>query len=426
MSFSFIHAADLHLDSPFSCLSNTLPDELKEALVKAPYIALERLRGLALEKGVSFCILAGDIFDSGDHSLSAQTRFLRETETLWKNGITTFIVLGNHDTLDTSRLSNKISKGITIFGSELECHMVKARDGTQCAISGVSYKQREEKRPLARLFHQLDLETKYFSIGVLHTNCGGVGGHGNYAPSTLADLTHAPVDYWALGHIHRRLILKPASPAIAYPGVTQGRNFRETGAKGCYLVTVEGSSITIHTIDLSTVRWLDIEIWLERVAKLDDLQVRISEELLKKVVPSGENDPPGQRYYCIVRLHLAGATSIKRELIKEEVILDLKEALNEALFHDHGVWVDDIVDDTKKTFNINQLPPEGLPSEIFGASNQILSSKKARERLMSELSPLLKKRDITKNAGDLLRENGLESIVNEARDLLFDLLEDDE
>lgn len=427
MSLCFIHAADLHLDSPFTCLSPTLPEELKEALLNAPYVALEEMCRLAVEKDASFCVLAGDIFDSGDHSLLSQTRFLRWVEFLSKNGIRTFIALGNHDPLNTTRLGDIDSKDITIFASEPQCFTIRAKDGTECAISGVSYRERRERRRLVRLFNQLDIPSRCFSIGVLHTNCGAVGGHGNYAPSTLEELSSAPVDYWALGHIHRRVILRDQDPAIAYSGVIQGRNFRETGPKGSNLVEVDGNSITIRPIDLSRITWLDMKIEAGDEARLDDLKRRIEEEVVKGVKPFGQSRFLSDRKgYFIVRLHIFGATSLKRELIKEEVISDLKDSVNETLFEDHSIWIDEIVDETKKSVNIHELPPEGLFAEIIGASNQILSSQKARERLMKELSPLLKKREITKNAGDVLTEIGLDELVMESRGLLLDLLEDDE
>ena len=61
--------------------------------------------------------------------------------------------------------------------------------------------------------------------------------------------------YWALGHIHKRETLCP-DPLIVFPGNLQGRHIRETGPKGCVVVTVdqrENASVVFHPLDV--FRW---------------------------------------------------------------------------------------------------------------------------------------------------------------------------
>ena len=63
-------------------------------------------------------------------------------------------------------------------------------------------------------------------------------------------------DYWALGHIHKREVLHAADPVIAFPGNVQGRNVRESGPKGCLLVTVDDAqNVTAEFRPLDVVRW---------------------------------------------------------------------------------------------------------------------------------------------------------------------------
>jgi hypothetical protein len=83
-------------------------------------------------------------------------------------------------------------------------------------------------------------------VAVLHANLGGDKDHGPYAPCTITDLVAAPVDYWALGHIHlRQLRVLAPNRYAAYCGNLQGRNFKdaECHPKGAYVVPVEDGQI---------------------------------------------------------------------------------------------------------------------------------------------------------------------------------------
>lgn len=60
---TFLHAADLHLDSPLRGL-DAREGAPAERIRKASRIALERMVDAALERGVDFVLLAGDIYDT--------------------------------------------------------------------------------------------------------------------------------------------------------------------------------------------------------------------------------------------------------------------------------------------------------------------------------------------------------------------------
>ena len=59
-SFTFLHAADLHLDSPLKGLD---PDAPVERIRGATRQALVNLIDLALERGVAFLVLSGDFYE---------------------------------------------------------------------------------------------------------------------------------------------------------------------------------------------------------------------------------------------------------------------------------------------------------------------------------------------------------------------------
>lgn len=99
--FRFLHAADLHLDSPFRGLSE-VPRPIREVIRGSTLSALDRLTELAIRERVNFVVIAGDVYDLEDRSVRAQLRFQRAAERLAEAGIGVYIAHGNHDPLDGS------------------------------------------------------------------------------------------------------------------------------------------------------------------------------------------------------------------------------------------------------------------------------------------------------------------------------------
>ena len=79
MAFRFVHAADLHLDSPFTGIRETAP-QVADVLRRATFDAYDRLIQLCIDRRAGALLVAGDIFDSADRSLTAQIRFVRGLE----------------------------------------------------------------------------------------------------------------------------------------------------------------------------------------------------------------------------------------------------------------------------------------------------------------------------------------------------------
>ena len=62
--FRFLHAADLHIDSPLRGLGRYEGAPV-EALRVATRTAFENLVQLAIDEAVGFVVLAGDVYDGG-------------------------------------------------------------------------------------------------------------------------------------------------------------------------------------------------------------------------------------------------------------------------------------------------------------------------------------------------------------------------
>jgi exonuclease SbcD len=149
-----------------------------------------------------------------------------------------------------------------------------------------------------------------FNIGLLHTSAAGYSSHERYAPCTLEGLRLKGYDYWALGHVHQREILSD-EPHIAFSGNIQGRHIRETGPKGCLLVTVaDDYSVETEFCPLDVLRWEECKIDLSKVEHHDDALAAVSTELQNIYTKS-------EGRQLVVRVIAEGATKLHGDLLAD-------------------------------------------------------------------------------------------------------------
>ncbi|MFD1176726.1 exonuclease SbcCD subunit D [Paenibacillus puldeungensis] len=278
--FRFLHAADLHLDTPFSGMSG-VPNRLRRFLQESTFTAFDNLVHLAIAEAVDFVVLSGDIYDASDSSLRAQLRLREAWDKLGRHGIPVYLIHGNHDPLGSRRLRLELPPHVTEFGTKLESRTAVRRSDDQpvAIISGVSYGAAAVTDNLALQFLR-DPSSPLYHIALLHGNVDGQEGHDAYAPCSLRDLKESGYDYWALGHIHKRQILHEGAPWVVYPGNIQGRSLKETGAKGCYIVDVSESGaadLQFHRLD--QVTWLETEMPIDDLSSEEAWKDRVEETL---------------------------------------------------------------------------------------------------------------------------------------------------
>ena len=248
---SFIHAADLHLDSPMVGLKY-LPQDIFTRVKESTFAALKKITETAILHQVDFVILAGDLFDGEDRSLRAQSRFRTEMLKLAENGIQVYVIHGNHDHLNGSWVHLNMPANVHVFNSEVEAKVLQTKNGAIVHLYGFSYPTRHVYDRKIDDYRKKDGAD--FHIGILHGNESGGVEHDNYAPFSVSDLHKKEFDYWALGHIHKRAVLSE-SPPIIYPGNIQGRNKKETGMKGIYHVTLTDLDKKINFIETADIIW---------------------------------------------------------------------------------------------------------------------------------------------------------------------------
>ena len=94
--FRFIHCGDLHLGAPFQYATG-ISNAVDRAVSEATYVALDKIIDTAITEHVHAVVIAGDIYNSEDHNLEAQVRFVRAMYRLAEHRIDVYMVQGNHD-----------------------------------------------------------------------------------------------------------------------------------------------------------------------------------------------------------------------------------------------------------------------------------------------------------------------------------------
>ena len=264
--FRFLHAADLHLDSPLRGLES-YPDAPVEQIRSASRRTLDNLVDLAIEEEVAFVLLAGDIYDGDWKDYNTGIFFAQRMGRLREAGIQVFIISGNHDAASVIAKTLRPPDNVHFFSTRAPATV--RLENLSVAIHGQGYQSRDTREDLA--VNYPPAETGLFNIGLLHTALNGRPGHEPYAPTTLDILKSRGYDYWALGHVHRREVVC-RQPWVVFPGCPQGRHIKETGAKGCSLVTVdEGQVVSVEQRGLDVLRWQDIWVDISTCEDQDSL-----------------------------------------------------------------------------------------------------------------------------------------------------------
>lgn len=234
-----IHAADLHLDSPFSGLS---PEQAQRRRGEQRR-TLTRLADLARERNADAVLLSGDLLDGARtyrETVQALSAALAET------GCPVFIAPGNHDFYESRSPYAAVTwpENVHIFTSG-QVEGVEL-PGKNCVIYGAAFcAPQAERSPLEGFRVPED--------GKLHvmTLHGDVEGGGAYGPISRTDIAASGLDYLALGHVHRCSGLQREGATFwAYPGCIEGRGFDELGEKGALYIELEGHSCRAEFVPL--------------------------------------------------------------------------------------------------------------------------------------------------------------------------------
>src|SRR5699024_10326836 len=180
-SVRFLHAADLHLDSPFKGLAR-VPERILKEIRNSTFVALERLVETAIAKQVDFILLAGDLFDNERQSLKAQIKLRDLFTTLKEHHIYVFLSYGNHDYTNGNRYPITYPDNVFVFPDERVQSFPYEKNGEQLArIYGFSYENQAVLNNKATEFIPENNQA-YFHIAMLHGSIHTNTEHDTYAP----------------------------------------------------------------------------------------------------------------------------------------------------------------------------------------------------------------------------------------------------
>ena len=303
MEFSFIHAADIHLDSPLRGLEADAPaDRIRGATRQA----LVNLVELALAERVRFVLLAGDLYDGDWEDYPTGQFLVAQLARLTRAGIAVFAISGNHDAQSVLTRRLPWPEGAHLFDTA-RAHSL-AVPGLDVTVHGQGFAERAVQGNLARAYPAP--VQGHLNIGLLHTACGQEGAHENYAPCSQEQLAGHGYDYWALGHIHTRQILAQHPNWVVFPGNLQGRHINEEGPKGATLVRVAGGRLHPEHRTLDAVRWARVPVDLAGVDSAEVMGARVRSALSEAAGAAGGR-------LLAARVSLRGATSLHASLARD-------------------------------------------------------------------------------------------------------------
>ena len=416
MAFRFVHAADLHLDSPFTGIRAAAPENVAKTLYSATFDSYRNIIDLCISEQVDALLVAGDIYDGADRSLRAQRVFIDGLCSLDAAGIRSFVCHGNHDPLDGWEARLSYPDGCHRFGSEFSAVPVFPDQPESALVYGISYPTRDVYDNLVSRLGPVDENA--FTVGLLHANVGGNTDHALYAPCTLDDLAQSGIDYWALGHVHTRQVLRERTPTVVYPGNSQGRHPNETGVRGVYLVEVDDTgSISLDFRPTDTVRW-------ERVS-IDISALETEQDLLNQIDDAMQNLLDGAAgRSVVVRMTLTGRGEVNRFLSQPGTVDDVLAGVNDQ-WADHlpFVWCERIEDETAAAINRDALRSgEDFLAEVLRTADQIREEPAA---LDAELADLYQHRRFRQHLAALTEEE-ISALLDEAEALAVNLLAEDD
>jgi DNA repair exonuclease SbcCD nuclease subunit len=420
MGFTFVHAADLHLDSPLRSLRASEP--LARLLRDATFGAFRGVVDLCVQRRADFLLLAGDLFDARDRSVRARLFLRSELERLHAAGIRTFIVHGNHDPLARDAHALALPPSVKVFGPAWEEVQVHRGDQLLCRVQGISYAQEKVTTDLSAHFRRLGPEP---TIGLLHCNLGERFGHHNYSPCSPADLDARGLDYWALGHVHNQSETElPGGGVAVYPGNPQGRHAQEAGPRGCVVVEVDleagGHRCRRTFVPVDRVRWHEVEVDIGGAEAVEALG-EVAEARVAAACDAA-SEAEGRAFDAhAVRVTLTGAGPLHPQLAAADGLAALEDHLRQRLeARSPPVTLEWLLERTAPALDLRAIHRRG------GLSAEVLDEVDRGEQVwtaeLTALDAALARAGLSRLAQD---DGRRQALLRRARDRAVSLLEED-
>ena len=284
---TFLHAADLHLDSAFGALTAAQAAgrrrESRELVIQ--------LKNYVNKNHIDLVLLAGDLFDSGSAFRETGEQLV---EALGQMDARVFIAPGNHDWAGPGSpwLTVRWPENVHVFR---EGHLTSVElPAWNMTVHGAAFTGPERRESFLAGFSAP--EDGRVHIGLLHGEIDPP--EARYGPLRREEIAASGLHYLALGHIHKRAEpLRFGRTLCAWPGCIEGRGFDELGEKGFYRGTVgEAGVISLAFIPFARRRYEILEVDVTGRSPREAVEAALPEDTardLYRVVLTGETGAGG-------------------------------------------------------------------------------------------------------------------------------------
>ena len=262
-----------------------------------------------------------------------------------------------------------------------------------------------------------------FTIGLLHANVGASTGHEAYAPCSVEELVATGYDYWALGHVHTRAIVREQAPLVVYPGNTQGRHPNERGPRGVYVVEVDEDRVmSPEFVAVDAVRWERLDVQIDGLADDSALFNRLEADV-QQLLNRADERP------LVYRMYLRGRGPVHDSIARPGNIDGLVGQLNEAWLNRRPfAFCGGIVDQTRSALD-RVLLRQGTDfiGDFLTLTDEVSRDESLVADLQQELTPLYnstRARNYFDNG--LPATDDVRALVAAAEDIALELLIDDD
>ncbi len=408
----FIHASDIHLDSPLRGLEYYEGAPV-DSICGATRQAFKNIVELAISEGVDFILIAGDLYDGDWKDYNTGLFFASQMSKLREADIRVFIVSGNHDAASQISRQLRMPDNVKIFSTKKPETITI--DDLDIAIHGQSFAKQAITEDISAAYP--DAIPGHLNIGLLHTSANGREGHEPYAPCTVEGLLSKEYDYWALGHVHKWEVLHE-DPWIVFSGCIQGRHIREIGEKGCTLVSVDNRQIIrVEHKEIDVLRWGIRSVDVSEAESVGDIVDLVSAILADEAGKS--NGRP-----LALRLILTGKSKAHAGLIAnpEQCINDVREIATDI--SSGNIWIEKVNIKTAAQIDLEEMRSrDDAIGELLRSIHNLSIDQESLSNMMEEFSDLKRKLPVELKQGDdpinLDDPEKLKEIIADVKQILF-------
>ena len=273
-----LHCGDIHLDSPFVGMTSEKSSERRRELRSTFMRVMEFVR----ERGIDYCLIAGDLFDTAYATNTTAEILIRE----FRNCPTTKFIIapGRHDCYENNAiyLSGRLPDNCYVFTEQTLSRFVFDED--KVTVYGWAFKN--EKFTGSPLYDTHVDDASKINIVLGYADLEGPIDSVS-CPISVSDMNRFGADYYALGSRHEKTeFIKRGGSMYSYCGSLECTGFDEPFIGGVKLLTVDYNdgelAIDGRHVSFGHLRFITEKIDITGVNANNEITNRISQIISKK------------------------------------------------------------------------------------------------------------------------------------------------